>query len=304
VTTPSPAPLLTTSEVAQVLQIHPKQVYRLVRQGLPGRRVGGEWRFLHDEVIGWVERGGSAALPADGATATATTTATAVDAPPPFLAANGDVAVEALLSAVNATAPVLAFLQSDLGRAIDLLRRGRVLVAGSHGDRPPARLGEVRLARIHLVRREIGLVAPPGRKLPRVADLARLRFAGRPATAGVSLHLERALREAGVDPRRVAARAHAHDSHREVVCAVLRGEADVGLATRAWAHRVGLAFRLVVEESYGLLIRAADLGDPRVVRLCEVAQGERYRRMLAGTPGYDLTGIGDIRYDPEPSAAS
>jgi molybdate-binding protein len=230
--------------------------------------------------------------------------AIAEDAPPPFLAANGDVAVEVLLAAVNAAGPVLAFLQSDRGRAIDLLRRGQVLIAGSHGERPPARLGELRLARIHLVRREIGLVAPRGRKLPTVADLARLRFAGRPPTAGVSVHLERALREAGLDPRRVAARASAHDSHREVVCAVLRGEADVGLATHAWAERVGLAFRLVVEESYGLLIRAADLGDPRVVRLCEVAQSEGYQRSLAGVPGYDLTGIGDIRYDPEPGAAA
>jgi len=44
-------------------------------------------------------------------------------------------------------------------------------------------------------------------------------------------------------------------------------------------------------------VRAADLGDTRVVRLCEVAQSEEYRRAVAAVPGYDAAGSGDIRYD-------
>jgi excisionase family DNA binding protein len=45
--------LLKTTEVAKLLCVHPKQVYRLIEQGLPGRRVGSEWRFVRDEVLGW-----------------------------------------------------------------------------------------------------------------------------------------------------------------------------------------------------------------------------------------------------------
>lgn len=47
--------LLTSAEVAALLRVHPKHLYRLLRQGLPGRRVGrGHWRFRRDEVLGWI----------------------------------------------------------------------------------------------------------------------------------------------------------------------------------------------------------------------------------------------------------
>jgi len=292
----TPEPLLTTSEVAELLQLHPKQVYRLVRQGLPGRRVGGEWRFLRREVIAWVEQGGSAGGPAPVPGAART----GPGAAPPLVAANGDLAVEQLLALVNEQPPLLGFVQADRDRALSLLQQGAVVAAGSHGKGPPARLGEVRLARLQLVRREVGLVAAPGRAVPRLSELPRLRFASRPPTAGVVTHLEKALREAKVEPKRVLARAQALDSHRDVVCAVLRGEADVGLSTRAWAHRTGLPFRAIALESYGLLVRAAELGDPCVVRLCEAAQSGRYRDALATVPGYDPAEAGVIRYDPEP----
>ncbi len=302
-------PLLTTSAVAKLLQIHPKQVYRLVRLGLPGRRVGGEWRFLRREVIEWVEKGGSAAAlertaetpsaPSAGGAPVVATTSPA----PPLVAANGDLAVEQLLALLNAGPPLLGFIQADRERAMRLLEEGAVLAAGSHGKGPPSRIGEIRLARIHLVRRAIGLVAPAGRKVPGLRQLPRLRFASRPSSAGASIHLERAVREAGLTMDKVLAHARPMDSHRDVACAVLRGEADVGLATRAWAHRAGLAFAPLAEESYGLLVRAGDLGDPRVVRLCETAQSAPYRAALDVIPGYDATDAGRIHYDPEPSTA-
>jgi putative molybdopterin biosynthesis protein len=289
-----PDELLTTAQVAELLKIHPKQVYRLVKEGLPGKRVGGDWRFPRAEVLAWVNRGGS--RPSDPAGYPHS--ASHADAPPPLLAANGDVAVELLLGLCNSGGgPLVGFVQADRGQALELLGRGAVLVAGSHGEGPPARIGDARLARIHLVRRAIGLAVAAGRRAPRLAELRRLRIAGRPPSAGVVAHFERALREEGIDPRTIAQRSTALASHGEVACALLRGEADVGLLTRAWAHRVGLAFRALAEESYGLLVRATDLGDARVVRLCEIAQSERYRAALAGIPGYDAAAAGDIRYD-------
>lgn len=303
-----PDPLLTTTEVAKLLQLHPKQVYRLVREGLPGRRVGGEWRFLRREVIEWVERGGSNRGAAPPAPPAATVAIGPLDAPaasataglPPLVAANGDLAIERLLGLVNSARPVIGFVPADRERAIRLLEEGAVLAAGSHGKGPPARLGEIRLARIHLVRREIGLLAPRARKVPALTALPRLRFASRPSSAGVVAHLERAVSEARLTMEQVLSHARPMDSHRDVACAVLRGDADVGLATRAWASITGLAFRALAEESYGLLVRASDLGDPRVVRLCEAAQGPSYRALLEVIPGYDATDAGLIHYDAEP----
>jgi putative molybdopterin biosynthesis protein len=291
--------LLTAAQLAELLQVSPKNVYRLVRKGLPGRRVGGEWRFLRGEVLAWLERGKeSAGSPGGSGTAIESQSVPiAANSAPPFLAANGDVAVERLLAALNAERPILGFIQADTESALGLLERGAVLAAGSHGKGPPGRLGEIRVARIHLVRREVGLVAPAGSKPPALSALGRLRFAARPTTAGVSALLERAVAGARLDYRKLMKRAILVDSHRDVVCAVARGEADVGLATRAWADRLGLAFRALEEESYGLLVRAGDLGDPRVVRLCEIAHGDEYRRALASIRGYDATDAGSIRYD-------
>ena len=45
------------------------------------------------------------------------------------------------------------------------------------------------------------------------------------------------------------------------------------------------------------LTKARDLGDARVVRLCEVAQGKQFRAEVGSIPGYDTSGAGDIRYD-------
>src|SRR5437016_12770298 len=42
--------ILTAGEVAELLQIHPRTVYKLVKEGsIPGRKFGGGWRFSKGE---------------------------------------------------------------------------------------------------------------------------------------------------------------------------------------------------------------------------------------------------------------
>jgi excisionase family DNA binding protein len=44
--------LLTASQVADLLQVHLRTVYKLVRQGsIPGRKFGGGWRFSRSEIL-------------------------------------------------------------------------------------------------------------------------------------------------------------------------------------------------------------------------------------------------------------
>jgi excisionase family DNA binding protein len=44
--------ILTASQVARLLQIHPRTVYKLVKQGtLPGRKFGGGWRFSKSAIM-------------------------------------------------------------------------------------------------------------------------------------------------------------------------------------------------------------------------------------------------------------
>jgi excisionase family DNA binding protein len=47
-----PAEVLTIAEVAVLLRISKRTAYRLLRTGrLPGKKVGGSWRFLRSKVL-------------------------------------------------------------------------------------------------------------------------------------------------------------------------------------------------------------------------------------------------------------
>jgi excisionase family DNA binding protein len=51
-----PSAVLTVSQAAELLQVKPGHVYRLLNQGvMPGLRVGGVWRISRAQLIAWVE---------------------------------------------------------------------------------------------------------------------------------------------------------------------------------------------------------------------------------------------------------
>ena len=226
-----------------------------------------------------------AASPADSAASTT------------LVAANGDLAIEYLLGRLNASGGALfGLVQSDRGEGLELLKRGEVLAAGCHGGPIPGVLEDERLAFIHLVDRQVGLAVRRGVRFRGLRQIGRWRVASRPSTAGVRAHFDEELRRQGVDPEAVHADAVVLPSHRDVVCTVARGEVDAGLASQAWAGRVGLACLPLCREAYGLVVRASLLGDPRIVHLCEIAQSTAFRREIAAVPGYDARLTGVISY--------
>ena len=289
--------LLTTGDVARLLRVHPKHVYRLLRKGLPGHRVGGEWRFLAAEVVDWYGATPSASEPMVRGEAP---TAKPTEAPgsAPLIAANGDLAIEHLLARLTSGRPLFGHVQADRGQGLELLRRGEVLAAGCHGGDIPTTLAQERLAFIHLVDREVGLAHRRGVRVRSLRQISKWRLASRPPTAGVRTQFDDVLRKHGVDPDALHGRAAIVPSHREVACAVARGDCDVGLASLAWASRVGLEFFPLYRETYGLLVRASLLGDPALILLCEMAQSAEYRREVAAVPGYQARQTGTIAYEP------
>jgi excisionase family DNA binding protein len=53
----SPPEVLTVAQLAQWLQVDEKAVAELAENGeLPGRRLGGEWRFAREAVLDWLGR--------------------------------------------------------------------------------------------------------------------------------------------------------------------------------------------------------------------------------------------------------
>jgi len=48
--------LFTAEEAAKYLRLHVKSIYRLARDGkIPGRKVGGSWRFHRDALDQWIK---------------------------------------------------------------------------------------------------------------------------------------------------------------------------------------------------------------------------------------------------------
>jgi len=290
--------LLTTSEVARLLRVHPKHVYRLLRRGLPGLRVGGEWRFSSADVLQWSSAAGATAERTH-AVERPPETERAESCPGTLVAANGDVAIELLMARLKDSGrPLFGFVQTDRRGGLDLLRRDDVLAVGCHGARIPGALADQRLVFIHLVDRQVVLAFRRGVRIRNLRQTSQFRLASRPETAGVRERFDERLRQAGVDPAAVHAGAIVLPSHREVVYALARGDADVGLASLAWADRVGLEWMPLYREAYGLLVRAGRLGDSRVIRLCETAQSAEFRRDIAGVRGYRARQTGTIAYEP------
>ncbi len=47
--------ILTPREAAEYLSIHVRTIYRLAKNGeIPGRKVGGSWRFRKDALDDWL----------------------------------------------------------------------------------------------------------------------------------------------------------------------------------------------------------------------------------------------------------
>jgi PTS system nitrogen regulatory IIA component len=64
-TTPLPD-LLTLKQVADRLQLSERTIYRLLQRGeLPGRKIGGQWRFRMSEIDAWLDTRGSRTHVAD-----------------------------------------------------------------------------------------------------------------------------------------------------------------------------------------------------------------------------------------------
>jgi excisionase family DNA binding protein len=55
--------LLTAEEAAKYLRLHVKSIYRLAREGkIPGRKIGGSWRFHQASLEQWLTKGKDASL--------------------------------------------------------------------------------------------------------------------------------------------------------------------------------------------------------------------------------------------------
>jgi putative molybdopterin biosynthesis protein len=195
--------------------------------------------------------------------------------------------------------PRLHWIDLASQAALEELAAGRVHVAGLHLDdidegnlnaaTVRRRFGDQPMVLVTLAAWELGMVFRPREdKAPRtVADLARkgIRFIGREPGAGARQLLESALKKARLALKDLDVVAIAR-GHRGVAQMVAGGTGDAGIATRAAASPLGLAFVPIAESRFDLTFRAEFASDVRLQTLLECLSSARFRKDLGAMTGY------------------
>jgi molybdate-binding protein/transcriptional regulator with XRE-family HTH domain len=215
-----------------------------------------------------------------------------------------------LLAAVLARVGIRSLcLMRSSGRALDLLREGRVHVAGLHlGDGVAGndaviatRLGPG-YRRVHVARWREGLALAPGlghATIPAAVG-GRLRWVGREEGSGAKRCQDLILRDHQIgrrdewdDPFEEAG-LHIASDHRAVVETIRTGWAQAGVCVEIAAAEAGLDFLAAREEDYDLCFSRAFEGDPRLVALLDAVRTREYARLLSELPGYDAKRTGEL----------
>jgi excisionase family DNA binding protein len=297
---------LTVAEAARYLRLNPRSVYLLAqRGGIPASRATGKWLFPVHLLDEWLEasarqRGndrtvrGRAPLPAGSL----------------FLAGSDDPALELLPDALHGEAEAPVLFTATLGSVggLQALADGRADVACAHlVDRTSGEYNLPQIRRylpgrpvvvVNLFHRELGLVVWTGnpRKLQAVADLGRrgLRFVNRQPGSGTRMFTDEALAAAGVETGAVVGYRDEVSTHWAVGLRILRGEADVGVATRAVAGALSLGFVPLARERFDLVVPKDTFFQPPIQALLEAIRSERFRRGLERLGGYDWKQTGRV----------
>ena len=287
---------LTTREVAALLRVRERKVYELVaEQAIPVSRVTGKMLFPRDLVEAWVRR--RVELAAD----------TADFAPPPAVLAGSH---DPLLDwAIRESGSEIA---TFFGGSIDGLTRlteRKAFAAGMHVFDPDTGEFNLSLVASELAGQPVvmtewawrtqGLVVASGnpRGLASAADLAGVRFIPRQPEAGSHHLLLHLLAEAGIETDAVAMLDPPARTEADVALHVLEGRADAGLAVETVARMHRLDFIPLFRERYDLLVWRREYFEPPMQRLLAFCAGAAFRRRATEIGGYDLSGLGTVRYN-------
>jgi len=194
----------------------------------------------------------------------------------------------------------LVLAHGNSSQALELLKQGRIHVAGSHlSDNLPAirkLFPPNSVAVFSFAVWEEGIVVARGnpKSIRDIAGLTRkgVRLVNREPGSGSRMLLDARLREAGIPPAKISGYKKIALGHLPAAWQVRAGETDCCIATRAAARVFGLDFFPLASESYDLAIRRTHLGLPAVQMLLDALARSAFRRELETLGGYDAAGAG------------
>ena len=297
--------LLSTKEVATLLDINEKKVYRLITEKrLPATKVTGKWLFPERLVRQWIEAN-TINYPEEKIRL--------YDAAPSLfvIAGSNDLLLDRAMGLFMSIYPEYTVVFGNLGSmgGIRALKQGLCHLATSHlidDDEKEynfsfaAQEMDNMPAVVNFCFREQGLIIARDNPLgiQGLADLAggRVRMVNRSISTGTRLWFDRRLRELGLDPAGIPGYGWEVQRHLDVGLAVLSGKADAGPGIRAVAEILGLGFVPAHWERFDLLISKAIFFQKNIQAFLSLPAEPRFQALAAEIPGYDLSLSGKMVY--------
>jgi len=150
---------------------------------------------------------------------------------------------------------------------------------------------------VTLAHREQGLLVAPGNphriRGLEVLGRADLVFINRKRGSGTRLWLDQHLQTLGLGSSPIRGYDREVSTHSQVAEAVLRGEADLGLAVLAAARRFNLDFIPLFEERFDLVIPDEQYQSALLLPALEYLHTAEFRTAVQGLGGYDATHTGE-----------
>src|SRR5215813_6832 len=293
--------LMNTREVARYLGINEKKVYFLAKAGkIPCTRVTGKWTFPKKLIDRWIEESALGVIERNARTEERR-----------FLlgAGSDDPSLGILHDLYETQTQTASFFMTTVGSSGGLaaIRSGAADFATAH-LLEPARSGTDDLAAdkllssdtvvVELFYRELGLLVAAGnpKGIKSLRDLAHsnLRIINRQPGSGTRIYLDQELSRARLNVKKISGYDTVVSTHLEVGLGVLRGGADVGVATRTTAQLLGLEFIPLTRERFDMLVRKDRFFTREIQVLLGIVGSREFRKRVDTLGGYDVKESGRI----------
>lgn len=291
--------LMNTREVARHLGINEKKVYFLAKSGkIPCTRVTGKWTFPKKLIDQWIETSASGVIEGN-----------AKKEERGFLlgAGSDDPSLGILHDLYEAQTQTASFFMTTVGSAGGLaaIRSGVADFATAHLLEPARSSSNQTVLEfpadtiiVEFFYRELGLLVPPcnPKGIKSIRDLARpkLRIINRQPGSGTRIYLDQELTRARLSGKKISGYETEVATHLEVGLRILRGDADVGLATRTTAQLLGLEFIPLTRERFDMLVRKNRFFTRGIQVLVGIVGSREFRERVDTLGGYDVTESGRI----------
>ena len=151
---------------------------------------------------------------------------------------------------------------------------------------------------VELFYRELGLLVAAGnpKGIKSLRDIARpnRRIINRQLGSGTRIYLDQELSRARLNAKKIFGYDTVVSTHLEVGLRILRGAADVGLATRTTAQLLGLDFISLTRERFDMLVPKDRFFTRGIQVLLGIVGSREFRERVDTLGGYDVTESGRI----------